>query len=429
MKKSNILVIVAMCLLQINVMAQFTLSGEIRPRAEYRHGWRNLPATNQDPAFFIDQRSRLNFEHISEKLKMYITLQDVRVWGNQSQMVTNDGALTSLHEAWAEYKFSENFSTKMGRQEINLDDQRIFGAVAWTQQARSHDAALVNFSKGSFKAQMGLAYNQDTQQSTTTYYTVANSYKTFQYLWLNYKMEKLGISALFLNNGMQGGVPFLNNDKTYYTQTIGTRATYKGEGLFVNGTVYYQAGTLADGNTNVSGLLYSVEAGYTLSKKHTFIANYESISGNDQINPDTKNRAFTPYYGTNHKFNGLMDYFYVGNHTNSVGLNDLNLTYKGMLTEPLTLTGTYHYFMAAGGVEDPTNPGTAMDANLGSEIDISLSYKVSKELTISGGYSQMFGTDTLVILRGGDTGETSNWAWLMFTFKPTFFTTKEEEQK
>ncbi len=34
--------------------------------------------------------------------------------------------------------------------------------------------------------------------------------------------------------------------------------------------------------------------------------------------------AFTPLYGTNHKFNGWMDYFYVGNHGSSIGLQDIN---------------------------------------------------------------------------------------------------------
>ena len=35
-----------------------------------------------------------------------------------------------------------------------------------------------------------------------------------------------------------------------------------------------------------------------------------------------ENNSFTPFYGTNHKFNGHMDYFYVGNHIGNVGLRE-----------------------------------------------------------------------------------------------------------
>ena len=35
---------------------------------------------------------------------------------------------------------NEKFAFKVGRQEINYDDARIFGNVDWAMQARSHDA-------------------------------------------------------------------------------------------------------------------------------------------------------------------------------------------------------------------------------------------------------------------------------------------------
>jgi hypothetical protein len=34
----------------------------------------------------------------------------------------------------------------------------------------------------------------------------------------------------------------------------------------------------------------------------------------DQDDTNTKIKSFTPLFGTIHAFNGLMDYFYVGNH-------------------------------------------------------------------------------------------------------------------
>jgi hypothetical protein len=48
-------------------------------------------------------------------------------------------------------------------------------------------------------------------------------------------------------------------------------------------------------------------------------------------------------------------------------------------------------------------------------------YSISKEVNVSAGYSQMFGTETLQAIKGGNYQNTQNWAWLMFTFTPTFF--------
>ena len=37
------------------------------------------------------------------------------------------------------------------------------------------------------------------------------------------------------------------------------------------------------------------------------------------------------------------------------------------------------------------------------------------------GYSQMFATETMQVLKGGNYENMNNWAWIQLTFKPTFF--------
>ena len=73
---------------------QFTMSGEIRPRMEYRHGYKTLADSNQNHASFTDQRSRLNFNYKDEGYQVKVVLQDVRVWGSQPQLIGNYGQLT-----------------------------------------------------------------------------------------------------------------------------------------------------------------------------------------------------------------------------------------------------------------------------------------------------------------------------------------------
>ena len=75
----------------ITANAQMTLTGEIRPRFEYLHGFGSPADTLQKSAQFILQRTRLNFGYKADKFKTGIVFQDVRVWGNQSQLNTGDG--------------------------------------------------------------------------------------------------------------------------------------------------------------------------------------------------------------------------------------------------------------------------------------------------------------------------------------------------
>ena len=49
--------------------AQFTLSGELRPRTELSHGYSELAAQNQDASLFTSQRTRLNLQYSTDKIK------------------------------------------------------------------------------------------------------------------------------------------------------------------------------------------------------------------------------------------------------------------------------------------------------------------------------------------------------------------------
>src|SRR6056297_3310901 len=95
-----IFLILLLVIAEVKIFSQFTLSGEIRPRGEYSHGYATLAGPDQDPSFFISQRTRLNFLYQHERLKTELVLQDVRLWGSQPQLVTNEGFATSIHQAW-----------------------------------------------------------------------------------------------------------------------------------------------------------------------------------------------------------------------------------------------------------------------------------------------------------------------------------------
>lgn len=421
-KTCIILLILIFCIISTS-RAQFSISGEFRPRAEYRHGFKTLPASNQNPAFFIDQRTRLNVSFLNEKYDLKVVFQDVRTWGSQPQLVDNDGSLTTIHEAWARIQLFNAFAVKLGRQEIIYDDHRIFGNVGWAQQARSHDAAIFIFKPENIELNLGLAYNQDAPQLNTTFYTVTNSYKTFQYLWGTKIFGPFKLSTLILNNGKQGGTP--DDYDTYYSQTFGGRTNYSSSSFKGNLAVYKQTGEEPDGTTDINATYLGLDLTYSLLENTSITAGLEYFTGNDPSEIDNENNAFNPFYGTNHKFNGLMDYFYVGNHINSVGLQDIFVT-LGQKMGKISANVTTHFFSSAKALQKTPGNGD-LDKYLGTEVDFFFSFNASKDLNLQGGYSQMLATSSMEALKGGNKNENNNWAWLMLTVKPLFFTTKKEE--
>ena len=72
---------------------------------------------------------------------------------------------------------------------------------------------------------------------------------------------------------------------------------------------------------------------------------------------------------------------------------------------------------------------------LGTEIDFVMGYTFTKALHIRAGYSQMFATQTMQVVKYPDdpNGDyykgTNNWAWVMLTFKPTFWDSTKKNSK
>src|SRR5690554_302238 len=404
---------------------EFEISAELRRRFEYRHGYKTLADDSLDPAVFVSQRTRLNFGYKSEKLNAYFSVQNVRVWGDVATSAISDKNGTAIHEAWAEILLNQQFSLKFGRQEIIYDDQRMFGNVGWAQQARSHDALIATFKPNeNNRLDLGLAISAESESLFEIDYNV-NNYKSFQYLWYHTNLNAVGLSFLALNNGY--AFEDVNNEQQVdYNQTFGTHATYGENKLKADASVYFQTGKIADTKVNAYNL--ALNAHYTINQDFSIGLGGEYLSGTDMNTTSNKLESFNPWYGTNHKFNGWMDYFYVGNHINSVGLMDFNATlaYK---KDKFSVQLVPHFFSSAATIVDGL--GNEMSNTLGTEIDLMLGYNLSKDIQFQVGYSQMFATESMEIIRGGDKNATNNWAWAMITVKPSLFKTsfKKEETK
>ncbi|MFT6996122.1 MAG: hypothetical protein ACJA1P_002869 [Maribacter sp.] len=422
MKKEQYVVLGLFLLATQFITAQFTIDGEFRPRTEYRHGFGSIIADDADAGFGISTRARVNFGYADESYKVYLSLQDVMTWGENRQLLPADANNSfAVFEAWGELTLGEGFSTKIGRQTLDYDDQRILGSVGWAQQARNHDAALLKYKKDKFLLDVGLAFNQDKADlsgfsSVGTEYTTTGffSYKAMQYVYLKQSWDSFSGSLLVLNNGFQeyeddGTTP----DGTSSLLTFGTHLGYKKGKLGLDSNIFLQTGK-RQGEVAVKGAyLASLDLSLKASDKVTLGAGVEIISGNDGDAGETG--AFFPLYGTNHKFNGFMDYFYVGNHANSIGLLDVHVSANFKLNATSSLMIKALNFSG----EQELASG---EKSLGTEIDLVFAKKF-KGYGLAIGYSQMFASDGMYELKGITEDAAAggqNWAWAMLTIKPKF---------
>lgn len=240
-----------------------------------------------------------------------------------------------------------------------------------------------------------------------------------QYAWYHTEFSKLNMSLLLLNTGYEYAKTLTDLDVDY-KQTFGTYLSYKENKWDTNLGLYGQTGK-SNGN-NVNAWYLGANLGYAITSEFKMGLGYEFLSGKDQNDTASGLKSFTPIFGTNHGFNGYMDYFYVGNHLNSVGLQDayLKLNYN---IKKWQLALIPHVFHAPNTVLDSF--GNKMDSYLGTELDFTASYKIHKDIVATAGYSQMFASSTLERVKNVTTpSNNNNWAWVMVSFNPKLFGTK-----
>ena len=404
--------------------SQMQFTAQYISRGEYRHGYQSLADTSQKGNVFISQRARIMGDYKHDKFKIHVSAQDVRTWGSVANSAIDTKGLFSVYEAYGELAFTKKLSMKFGRQAISLDDDRIFGSLDWTMAARRHDAAVFKYADSTLTIYAGGAYNQNAESNKWNQYTVSGNYKTLQYLWANKMVGKNNFSFLFLNNGNSYTKVDATTGKkdsiTVFSQTVGLRGEHKGDKLSGIVYAYYQTGK-DNANKDISAYDVCGEIGYKPIKGLQLTLGAELLSGTSQTDTANKtNNSFNPFYGTNHRFNGYMDYFYVGNHINSVGLLDgyfrVHYTYKKLLVGLNS-----HYFNAATDIRDKRKGITDKMASkhLGAEFDFTLGYNFSDGVAIQSGYSQIFATTGMQMIKTTSSLKpNSNWAYVMLIIKP-----------
>jgi hypothetical protein len=415
LKKSRIFVLLGASLLfstQV-LKAQFTLSGEIRPRFEYRYGYKKIPADNSLAAILVSQRSRLKADYSNKTLATSISFQDVRIWGDES--MKKDVAGIGLYEAWAEFRICDSLSVKAGRQEIIYDNERLLSINNWSQKSVTHDALLIRYRINGWKLDLGNAFNQsrDTLFSTD-YNTAIGNYKTLNFIWFAKSWQHLGLQAVAVADGYQKAG---TTNTLYVRLTSGLIGTFTYDPITLSLRGFYQNGNSESG-IETDAWYAQAELSVKAGKSVQLAAGAELFSGkNASDTADRRIRHFTAAYGSNHRFNGHMDYYTRPADTRNAGLVNPYVLANISLSKKIRLLADFHGFF----LQQPCyEAGIKLKPYLGSEADVSLRYTLSPELNVQAGFSSYLVSDSRKMLSGTLSSKIPVWGWVMLTAKPQF---------
>ena len=290
---------------------------------------------------------------------------------------------SDLNQLYLDYTVSDDWKLRIGRQRVNLDNQRYVGGVGWRQNEQTYDAFSVSSSAIPNTALLYAYVGQVRRILGQT--SAAGSMNVDTHL-LNAKVtinDSWSVTPYFY---------YIDNQDAAATSTATAGARLAGNVKVGEGKIGLVAelATQSDaGNNPVSydadyahlSALWSMDNGLSLGLA------YESL-GTDSANFE----SFRTPLATLHAFQGWADMFLT---TPGAGIDDLYATVK-FKAGKWNLTGVYHDFSAETGSVD-----------YGTEFDVSAATKLTKNysLLFKGAF---FSSDSLPYV---DT----NKFWIMFT--------------
>jgi len=407
------------------------ISVDMRARTEFRHGYRNIPVKDTAPSFFINQRTRLNFDFKAKRLDFFASIQDARVWGEQDPREgqgTTSGTTASptttfpiyLFEAYVEPHFNDHWSVRIGRQRLVYDNQRLFAENDWRLPGNSHDAVrFIYNNKINFNTELTFAFNQSAENTfSTTYAPLTKNYKDLLVHYLNYKLSKTFVLTTI--NTMDGYQSAYNPKTTYQRFTSGGRLEYQTYNWYLTTAAYYQYGKDSSGK-KLSAYYIQPEIKYA-SKSLAIRLGMEYLSGQDSTS--SKDNNFVPLYGVAHRFMGNLDLFTTfPSDVKNGGLINPYLFFQ-YTKNKWTVRFENHLFYSHTGTAFKSMPSN--NKYLGFENDWRLNFKPTPVIDLEYGFCWASVTNSMIEVKNGiksssdldKYSKTPYWSYLSIRITP-----------
>ncbi|MCB1643888.1 MAG: alginate export family protein [Pseudomonadales bacterium] len=339
-----------------------------------------------DTANALTLRSRLTYQSADYRgFKGILELDDVSYLsdddfnntrnGKASYPVVADPDGTDLNQFAIQYQ-SESLMMKLGRQRINVDNQRFIGGVGWRQNEQTYDALMIE-GTGFEDISMTYVYISGVsrvfgpEEGTPDKYLDSDSH----IVHIGYKpTEKRSVVAYgyFLDLEDAPGVSAstlgirFSDEYAIGDLTIPLTAEYARQSDYGSNTATYTAG------------YYALDTGLSMLKVSVSIG-FEVLEG-DRV---AAGEAFSTPLATLHKFQGWTDKFL---STPGQGVEDIYFQ-AGVKAGEGKIILAYHDFNAESSAAD-----------YGQEIDLSYSRKLNEHFSVLVKYADYnadkFSTDT-----------------------------------
>lgn len=285
--------------------------------------------------------ANMEFEHVSALIDEY-SPEDTKY------DTVADAEVTEVNQLKLMYKGIPGTAAILGRQRVNLDNQRFVGAVGWRQDEQTFDAlVLQNTSLANTTLTYGYV-NQVNGINATAPVDVAAHL-------LNANVKNLGpgaLTAYLYQMDFDAAATNANND----TRTIGLR--YAGSADV--GTKLGFAVEYAKQSDIKDGL--DLDADYMLIEVGADAGPVNVKIGYEVLGADSSSaNSFQTPLATKHIFNGWADKFLT---TPEDGLVDIYVTVGGNVAG-VKLVGAYHMYS-----EDDNQASVASGDDLGDEINL-----------------------------------------------------------
>jgi alginate export protein len=384
---------------------QFDIGGQIRVRFEVFDFNRTVPP---DSNFFrhrsadvdILERARLGVNAtIAEGVHAYVQVQDSRVFGTEASTLSNEHNL-DVHQAWGEVQrigSSRQLYVRAGRQQLSYGNERIVGAVDFSNIGRAFDALQTRVQSGPWTFDLVAARVAEDVPASDDVVLSYNRYAV--------PNHDVGVEAYAM---------YRDADNGYFETTLGEHAAGTLGRIRFDHEFAAMLGSRQ--GEDIEAYLFSTQAHLRLGGPGAAAVGggFDYFTG-DEAPGDGKFHLFdvNRTFHTGHKFYGLMDVaeFLAG----AAGLVDPYGAVSVQGPGKLKATATVHGFFAdqpARLALDAPLPVSEQDSYLGTELDTLLSFAVAPQtqLEVFGGF--FFPGQ---FLSAQDRGRTATWVYVQGT--------------
>jgi hypothetical protein len=354
------------------------ISGQMRVRGEYDARSFDTAATART---FVLSRTRVDVDAlVDSNAHAFVQFQDSRTLGGTNQFgdwqsgTTNDGKNVDLHQAYIQLDrvWIDGFGVKAGRFEFNLGNQRVFGAVGWSNVGRSWEGCLGWYQGNAFKLTgFGLKAQEENFEDFNGDFDVYGLHLKLDRAHIElfgvYELD-MDTAGTFLGEKIRVANP---DDHIMDRWSFGLYSLRKFRNFDVEVNGVYQTGKVMNGleQIDLQAFMFTGEIGYNFEgeAKARLSAGVDYASGDDNL-LDHDYKGYDNLYYTGHQFRGYMDYFVT---SDPAGLMDVLARGRVNFQPDWAAQADFHYFSTAQNYVDLADKSET--SNVGIEFDVSVS--------------------------------------------------------